>query len=326
MNISDARMVNDTVYYANGKLLLTGEYVIMDGATALALPVKYGQQLHIIPNNLAVIKWEASDVHGIWFEATFSLSSFTLLSSTNDRAGNYMERLLKAASGLNPAHCIQKGCTILTSLNFDRQLGLGSSSTVIALVAKIFEVNKYKLHQLVSGGSGYDVACSDIMHPFLFTRQGNRAHIGPVNFMPPFHDQLFFVYLGNKQDTDKEISKYRTSVKRITQKVVTEISNISREVIESKEMSTFASLVAMHEEIISAVLDRPGIKNRFPGFQGVLKSLGAWGGDFILAVSHADEAYVRAFFSKYTIETIYRYSDLVLNQAISDNHGAFIEF
>ncbi|MEQ3661167.1 MAG: GHMP kinase, partial [Flavobacterium sp.] len=34
-------------YYSNGKLLLTGEYVVLDGAKALAVPTKFGQSLSI---------------------------------------------------------------------------------------------------------------------------------------------------------------------------------------------------------------------------------------------------------------------------------------
>ena len=32
-------------FYSNGKLLITGEYVVLDGAKALALPTKFGQSL-----------------------------------------------------------------------------------------------------------------------------------------------------------------------------------------------------------------------------------------------------------------------------------------
>ena len=37
----------EKTFYSNGKLLLTGEYVVLDGATALAIPTKYGQYLEI---------------------------------------------------------------------------------------------------------------------------------------------------------------------------------------------------------------------------------------------------------------------------------------
>jgi mevalonate kinase len=32
-------------FYSNGKLLITGEYLVLDGATAFALPTKIGQNL-----------------------------------------------------------------------------------------------------------------------------------------------------------------------------------------------------------------------------------------------------------------------------------------
>ena len=34
-------------FYSHGKLLLTAEYVVLDGAKALALPTKYGQSLTV---------------------------------------------------------------------------------------------------------------------------------------------------------------------------------------------------------------------------------------------------------------------------------------
>lgn len=319
-------MTQHVSYYANGKLLLTGEYLIMDGATALALPVKYGQQLDLTTDSHQNLVWEASDVNGTWFEGIFSLPSLAVIRATDEYVGKYLQRLLQAAAELNSNHSLTEGCNIQTRLNYSRYLGLGSSSTVISLVARLFGVDKYKLHNKVSSGSGYDVACSDKEHPFLFTRKGDQAFIEPVSFLPPFHEHMYFIYLGNKQDTDKEILNYRAAGNQQLESTISEISNITRSVIESRELSTFVSLIAKHEDILSARLNRPGIKNMFPGFQGVLKSLGAWGGDFMLAVSETDEANVRAFFSKYNIEIIYRYNDLVLNQTISDNHGTYIQF
>ena len=44
-------------YYSNGKLLITGEYVVLDGAKALALPTKFGQYLIIEPGKNQQINW-----------------------------------------------------------------------------------------------------------------------------------------------------------------------------------------------------------------------------------------------------------------------------
>ena len=35
-------------FHANGKLLLTGEYAVLDGAKAIGLPTKRGQSLQIL--------------------------------------------------------------------------------------------------------------------------------------------------------------------------------------------------------------------------------------------------------------------------------------
>ena len=45
-------------YYSNGKLLLTGEYVVLDGALSLAIPTRYGQSLTIEPINDSKLIWE----------------------------------------------------------------------------------------------------------------------------------------------------------------------------------------------------------------------------------------------------------------------------
>ena len=37
------------VFYSHGKLLLTGEYVVLDGAKALAIPTNKGQYLTVKP-------------------------------------------------------------------------------------------------------------------------------------------------------------------------------------------------------------------------------------------------------------------------------------
>ena len=38
---------NSQSFYAHGKLLITSEYLVLDGAEALALPTVYGQSLEV---------------------------------------------------------------------------------------------------------------------------------------------------------------------------------------------------------------------------------------------------------------------------------------
>ena len=63
-------------YYSNGKLLITGEYLVLDGAIALALPTKTGQNLVVSPGENQQIQWKSYDFDGsIWFENNFSFDA-----------------------------------------------------------------------------------------------------------------------------------------------------------------------------------------------------------------------------------------------------------
>ncbi len=55
-------------FYSNGKLLITGEYVILDGALSLAIPSVFGQTLEIIEDESKHISWISKNSDGkIWF-------------------------------------------------------------------------------------------------------------------------------------------------------------------------------------------------------------------------------------------------------------------
>lgn len=58
-------------HYSNGKLLLTGEYVVLDGATSLAVPTKFGQDLIVEPIKESQLIWGSFTHTGeCWFEAS----------------------------------------------------------------------------------------------------------------------------------------------------------------------------------------------------------------------------------------------------------------
>ena len=46
-------------YRANGKLLLTGEYLVLKGALALALPTKLGQTMTVETVHAPSLRWDA---------------------------------------------------------------------------------------------------------------------------------------------------------------------------------------------------------------------------------------------------------------------------
>ena len=57
------------MFYSNGKLLLTGEYVVLDGAKALAVPTRFGQNLIVKKGINQQINWVSFDADkSIWFQ------------------------------------------------------------------------------------------------------------------------------------------------------------------------------------------------------------------------------------------------------------------
>jgi mevalonate kinase len=50
--------------YSSGKVLLTGEYVILDGALSLASPTKFGQHLKFEENQSNLINWKSINLDG----------------------------------------------------------------------------------------------------------------------------------------------------------------------------------------------------------------------------------------------------------------------
>jgi mevalonate kinase len=78
-------------YYSNGKLLLTGEYLVLEGAKSLALPTKFGQDLLVAVIQEPQIIWGSFTHTGAcWFEAVFDLKKLRLVSCSfnADKEGN----------------------------------------------------------------------------------------------------------------------------------------------------------------------------------------------------------------------------------------------
>ena len=150
-----------TKYHSNGKFLLSGEYLVLQGARALALPLNLGQSLEVttINDRNGMIHWDAYTPKGFWFASIFSKHDFTVHASDDmDKADN-LSKIFKAIKSLNP-NILQdtNDYFFTTRLEFDKDWGLGSSSTLISLLAQWADVNPYELLKMTMGGSGYDIA------------------------------------------------------------------------------------------------------------------------------------------------------------------------
>ena len=63
------------------------------------------------------------------------------------------------------------------------------------------------------------------------------------------------------------------------------VSGLSSLICQAGSYDELFRLIEEHESVISSILKREPIANRFPSFPGTAKSLGAWGGDFAMFVS-----------------------------------------
>ena len=299
-------------FYSNGKLLITGEYLVLDGAKALALPLSCGQSLNHKKTNDNIIKWNSYDLkNNIWFNTVIDKDNLEVIESSNPTITKRLTEILKSIRNHNNEFLNKSGCEIETKLNFDKDWGLGTSSTLISNLSKFANVDPYIILNETFGGSGYDIACSNINHPILFSLDNGKRVIKKVEFDPPFKKNLYFIYLNKKQNSNKEILRY--SNLKISSSDIDKITSISKQMIVTQSQKEFNLLLHYHEEILSSVLKRDTIKTElFPDFEGSIKSLGAWGGDFILASSRSNPS---NYFNNKGFSIVINYSDMVNNKS-----------
>ena len=274
-------------FYSSGKLLLSGEYAVLDGAKALALPTQQGQRMEVIPTEENKLTWNAIDINGnVWFSGVFSLNDFTPKKPENP-VSKRLVKLLKVARNLQPHFLLgTKGVEVVTRLEFDADWGLGSSSTLVNNVAQWAQVDAYVLQEQVFGGSGYDIGCAQTTSPILFQRLANRPMVESVAFWPDFHRNLFFVYLNQKQDSRLAIDRHYSGA---TAAQLASISKLTKTFLQANHLKDFQQAMRAHEELIGKLIGQTPIHQRlFSDYEGAIKSLGAWGGDFVLACGPID--------------------------------------
>ncbi len=301
-------------FFGRGKLLLTGEYAVIDGAKAIALPCKKGQTLEVKPLRGSDLVWESFDENGdLWFESQISLYDFSPVRTSDDDISLFIQKLLKGAVQQNSEFLNNwNGYRVNTHLEFSRFWGLGSSSSLIYTVSEWAEVSAFHLYFEMASGSAYDIACAFAEGPIIYQIADEELHYEAVDLKFPFEECLFLAYLGKKQNTAASINYYRRMVKK-PKRLVSSISEITESLLNCQDKGTFEELILEHEKIISDAIGMTRIQdNMFGDFNGTIKSLGAWGGDFILAVTNEPPDKVKDYFGKKGIDMVMPYRDLVL--------------
>lgn len=303
---------------ANGKLLLTAEYLVLDGARALALPCLFGQSIEVlhIPNAQNRVVCESyDDKDRIWFKGEFDLSKGVVVSTNDTEVAQRLLSILQFISKKNDAVFFTLGTTVIKNkLDFDRQWGLGTSSTLIHNLANWAGVDPYELLDHSFGGSGYDLACAQANGPIVYKVDSPAPRYKHVDFRPKFSNHLYFVYLGKKQNSRVGIKNYRTQ--QLGDKIIhaiAEVEELNNNILGAKSLSDFEESIEEHENIISNIIGMPKVKNlHFQDLDGVAKSLGAWGGDFVMLTYKGAESDLRKYCQLKGFEVVVPYKEMIL--------------
>lgn len=293
-----------TTFHANGKLLLTGEYFILDGAVGLALPTKFGQTLTVDSSEENGIFWKSLDhENNVWFQAQFS-DSLEIISASNDDVAKTLRTILQ--------HCklITQNSKLTTRLDFPNDWGLGSSSTLISLVAQWTNTDPYALLEKTFGGSGYDIACATAKNAITYQIVNRQSSIVNQSFNPTFKNHLYFLHLGTKQNSREGIQHYR-NLSTDKSDYIEQISELTQKIIQANELDEFCYYLEVHENIIAGALNLQKVKEiYFIDFPGTIKSLGAWGGDFVLVASDESPELITQYFQSKGFSTILSYNEM----------------
>jgi mevalonate kinase len=300
-------------FYSNGKLLITGEYLVLDGAKAFALPTKYGQNLIVEQGYNNTIQWKSYDSDGsIWFEDNIPFDAI-VSNERHDDAKSIKNTLIEILHEAYLMHSdfitTSKGYQISTELTFPKSWGLGTSSTLINNIAQWLQIDAFELLKRSFGGSGYDIACAQNNAGILYQIVNEKPVVEIVGFNPKFTDKIFFVYLNKKQNSKNAIASYYNNQADI-RKTIPVINALTQTVVAAQHPKEFALALAQHEIELSNILELATVKETlFEDFDGVIKSLGAWGGDFVLSISKENPT---GYFNERGFDIVIPYHEMIL--------------
>jgi len=264
-------------FTAHGKLLLTGEYAITQSARGIAMPTSFGQHLsvesHQGPEH---VLWEALDHENQqWFTAGFDREGRILHSSSTAIA----EKLQGFLAPVRNSNAWNAPVRIQTKVDFPRLWGLGTSSTLCALLAQWAEIDALSYRKL-HGGSGYDLACAQANAAISYALVDGEPEVLPVE-LPEVLQSVVFVYRGAKQQTDSSLKL--VGRKPFSPAQCQEISRLSEGFLQANSLDELEAIIEEHELFIANHLGlERAIEGPFKGVYGQVKSLGGWGGDFVM--------------------------------------------
>jgi len=292
-------------FHSNGKLLISGEYLVLDGALSLALPCKFGQYLNFTEDSNGTLEWISKDMNDtIWFNAYFEAKTLKVLKTSNYNTVKWVKKILEFCNKNSLTNKSLQG-KIECKLEFPNNWGLGSSSTLLNNLANLYEINPYDLHFSTTNGSGYDIACAGSNSALTYQVIENIPQVKKMDWSPVFKDEILFIFLKKKQKSNLEVKRFKELKK--DPDLISRISSITKEIIYSKTIEEFEHLLDEHEAITGQYIQSETVKSKyFSDYEGSVKSLGAWGGDFVLATRKN-----KNYFLDKGFDTILSFSEII---------------
>lgn len=305
-------------FAASGKLLLFGEYMVLRGSKSLAIPVKYGQTLTVSNTSSPGVVWESYEKGKMWFKVELD-AKFKLINTTNEQLVRDIQNLLWLIADANPT--LEIGGTYLRfDLDFERNYGWGTSSTLLSLLSQWSGVKGYYLLENSFGGSGYDIAVAKATTPVIYQASKSYAKIDKgslirtteaVELNKEVASKLLFVYTGKKQSSAAEVARFDKI--RTNRGHMLAMSEIVDKAVAAEQIETFESVMRESEAFLSELLGLSPVQEEvFSDYPYAVKSLGAWGGDFVMA-TFRDESEARQYFKSKGLEVVFNFNELIKN-------------
>ena len=277
----------------------------------MALPTKFGQDLVMDDGLNNEITWTSYDADkSCWFDAIVTFEEIKNKILDNNTIKNTLIEILHEGFLLNPNFITNsQGYKVTTNLTFPRNWGLGTSSTLINNIAQWLGLDAFELLKKSFGGSGYDISCAQNNKPILYQLVVGKPIVEVVDFNPSFKENIYFVYLNQKQNSRIAIENYRAKKSDLVDQI-SEITTFTKNICFATNLKSFQTQLEKHETIVSEILEIKTVKEMlFSDFNGTIKSLGAWGGDFVMVVSNENP---KGYFKSKGFEVVLTYEEIIL--------------
>ncbi|MGN6297758.1 MAG: GYDIA family GHMP kinase [Ginsengibacter sp.] len=292
-------------FYASGKLLLFGEYLVLKGSGCLAIPLNYGQKMQVEPSKNDFFEWTSKYNVAKLFSCIFS-KNLEIKTTSDLPKAQMLIRLMKIIKEANP-DLFGNGLNFHTEMNFKPDWGFGSSSTFISLLAQWSKMDPYLLLVKSFGGSGCDIACATANTPVMYEMQSRQTV--PVYLFPKVTSKILFVYSGEKKDSSEAVKQF--SAQRVSDDDIEKMKRIMIAAANATQVDVFEEAMEESENLLSHILRlRPVKEIFFPDYPFAIKSLGAWGGDFFMA-TFRKEVEARKYFEEKGYTTLFNYNELI---------------